>query len=517
VPTPTKAPTQTPIPAPGSGSAYPNGTPWAIPGNIDFDNYNTGGQGVGYHTTVTTNLGGQYRQDGVGIASSVNGGGNGFYVGWNAVGDWYRYSVNVQTTATYYIGISVDSGATGSVAGTFHIENQSGTNLTGEIPVPTTGSWNANWVIVNAAAPLSAGANVLKVVIDSGGGLFNLNDMTFSTSPPSTPPPATPTPTSPPGGTATAPPNAINVQSYGAVGDGQTDNQGALQNAFNAAQSMGRPVWIPPGTYDHSGVLTADGIRIQGAGFNAILYATNYNESTIQMTGAGGSIANLMTQVVAPERSNQPQTTAIWVDSATGASVSTVILQGAGSNGVRFDGAQHCTVSHIFVLGTNADGIAATNGASYNTIQNNFVYQAADDSYSDDSYIGEPQDTGNQFTGNVALDNAYGRGFAAAGSINGVFNGNTIDGTPWVGIYAETDPSSNTQVTSGWTIENDVLINTVDAPIINGADMTVSNIQMTGSLPNLASVLGWDPTSYEISRYTFNPTYVPGTGPGANN
>jgi hypothetical protein len=194
-----------------------------------------------------------------------------------------------------------------------------------------------------------------------------------------------------------------------------------------------------------------------------------------------------------------------------------VILQGAGSNGVRFDGAQHCTVSHIFVLGTDADGIAATNGASYNLIQNNFVYQAADDSYSDDSYIGEPQDTGNQFLGNVALDNVYGRGFAAAGSINGTFNGNTIDQTPWVGIYAETDPSSNTQVTSGWTIENDVLINTVDAPIINGANMTVSNIQMTGSLPNLASVLGWDPTPYMVSRYTFDPSYVPGTGPGANN
>jgi hypothetical protein len=497
---PTQVPTQVPTQAPSSGSAYPNGTPWALPGSIDFDNYNTGGQGVGYNTTVTTNLGGQYRQDGVGIASSVNGGGNGFYVGWSVVGDWYRYSVNVQTTATYYVGVSVDSAATGSVAGTFHIEDQTGRNLTGEVQVPTTGSYSANWVMVNAMAQLNAGANVLKVVIDSGSGLFNLNYMTFSTSaPPTSPPTATPPPSSS-GGSVPAPPNAINVQSYGAVGDGQTDNQGALQNAFNAAQSAGRPVYIPPGTYNHSGVLTANGIKIQGAGFNAILYATNYNESAIQMVGGNGSISNLMTKVVAPERSNQPQTTAIWVDSATNASVST-----------------HCTVSHIFVLGTNADGIAATNGASYNTIANNLVYQSADDAYSDDSYIGEPQDTGNQFTGNVAWDVVYGRGFAAAGSINGLFEGNTIDQTTWVGIYAQTDTSSNTQVTSGWTIENDVLLNTVDAPIINGANMTVSNIQFTGSLPNLASVLGWDPTPYIVDRTTFNPTYVPGTGPGANN
>jgi hypothetical protein len=307
------------------------------------------------------------------------------------------------------------------------------------------------------------------------------------------------------------------VQSYGAVNNGQTDDQGALQNAFNAAQSMGRPVWIPPGTYNHSGVLTANGISIQGAGFNSVLYATDPNNSAIALQGGNPSISNLMTKVVAPNRSNQPQTTAIWVNHASNARVSTVILQGAGSNGVRLDGAQHCTVSHIFVLGTNADGVAATNGASYNTVQNNLVYQPADDAYSDDSYIGEPQDTGNQFLGNVAWDVVYGRGFAAAGSINGVFSGNTVDQTTWVGIFATTDPSSNTQVTSGWTIQNDVLLNTVDAPIITGNNMTVSNLQFTGTLPNLASVLGWDPTPYIVDRKTFNPIYVPGTGPGAHN
>jgi hypothetical protein len=165
-------------------AAYPSGTPWAIPGEIDFDNYDTGGEGVGYHTTVTTNQGGQYRHDGVSIASAVNApGGNGYYVGWNDAGDWYHYTVSVQSSATYGVGIVFDSGTTGSAEGTFHIEDKTGKNLTGEISVPATGSWNSNWKALKTSVALSAGANVLKVVIDSGQGLFNLNFMNFVTAP----------------------------------------------------------------------------------------------------------------------------------------------------------------------------------------------------------------------------------------------------------------------------------------------------------------------------------------------
>ena len=337
--------------------------------------------------------------------------------------------------------------------------------------------------------------------------------------------PATTTPPSPPA-------TSISVLSYGAVGNGTTDNQAALQNAFTAAQQQAKPVWIPAGVYNHSGVLNANGITIQGAGFGAILQATNPNQGAIELQGNAPSISNLKLQVVAPNRSNQPQAAAIWVLKATGATVKKVITQGAASNGIRLDGATNATVSDNLVLGTNADGIAATNGASYNTISNNVVYQSADDAYSDDSYIGEPQDLGNRFTGNVGYHIPYGRGFAAAGSANGVFSGNTINGTTWVGIYAQTDSASNTQVTSNWTLQNNVVLaanttvasnytvfngNPVGGWIINGNGMVVSNNQTTGTMPSLSSVLGWDPTAYLVDRYSFNPTYVPGTGPGSNN
>ncbi|HEY0798610.1 MAG TPA: discoidin domain-containing protein, partial [Candidatus Baltobacteraceae bacterium] len=192
---PTQSPTQAPTQTPSGGSSestYPNGSPWAIPGTIDFDNYNTGGQGVGYNTGSTTNQGGAYRQDGVGIGASTNAGsGNGFFVGWNAAGDWYRYTVNVPATATYNVAISVASASTSGVARTFHLEDQNGNNLTGEVQIPLTGNWTSSWTIVNATVQLNAGTNVLKAVTD--GGSYNLNDMTFTTGGASSTPPPVPT------------------------------------------------------------------------------------------------------------------------------------------------------------------------------------------------------------------------------------------------------------------------------------------------------------------------------------
>src|SRR5262249_39365395 len=37
------------------------GTPWAIPGKIEAENYDDGGEGVAYHDLDATNNGGQYR------------------------------------------------------------------------------------------------------------------------------------------------------------------------------------------------------------------------------------------------------------------------------------------------------------------------------------------------------------------------------------------------------------------------------------------------------------------------
>jgi hypothetical protein len=59
----------------------------------------------------------------------------------------------------------------------------------------------------------------------------------------------------------------INVQDYGAVGNGTTDDTTAIQNAINAAESNLIRLEFPMGTYIISGSLTIpSGIEINGNG-----------------------------------------------------------------------------------------------------------------------------------------------------------------------------------------------------------------------------------------------------------
>lgn len=75
----------------------------------------------------------------------------------------------------------------------------------------------------------------------------------------------------------------INVKSYGAKGDGVTDDQTAIQNAFNAASSSRATVKFPKGIYLHSSSLDANGIGIVGE--QATLVATNESNPALNLSG----------------------------------------------------------------------------------------------------------------------------------------------------------------------------------------------------------------------------------------
>jgi len=120
------------------------------------------------------------------------------------------------------------------------------------------------------------------------------------------------------------------------------------------------------------------------------------------------------------------------------------------------------------------------------------------------------------FSSNLALDNAYGRGFALMGSAGDTLANNISDGTPGNGIIAGTDGNSGTKAGSGDTITNNTVIGAKDTPI-SAAGMNVSGSVTPASAPDLASVLGWTPAAGLTDRTQIAGAYQPGTGDGANN
>src|SRR5437660_9917158 len=148
------------------------GTPVAIPGSFEAEDFDLGGEGVAYHDNVPGNAGGQYRpNEDVDIFVSSDTAGSVYVVNNIETGEWLNYTVNVQNTTNYDIELRVSSQFSTSA---FHVEID-GQNVTGSVVVPNTGNWNTFQWVGKKGIALTAGQHVLKVFADQQ--YFNLNSV----------------------------------------------------------------------------------------------------------------------------------------------------------------------------------------------------------------------------------------------------------------------------------------------------------------------------------------------------
>ena len=158
------------------------GTPAPIPGTVEAEDFDIGGEGVAYHDFEATNLGGAYRTDeGVDLQPCSEGG---FNVGWQRQGEWIEYTVNVQTSGDYDVSARVASETTGGI---FHLEFAEGPGpdtSTGTFIAPVTGGWQT-WTTATSTVTLTAGEQVMRFVNDgSASSEYNLNWFQFTLVPP---------------------------------------------------------------------------------------------------------------------------------------------------------------------------------------------------------------------------------------------------------------------------------------------------------------------------------------------
>ncbi|MEV6008707.1 carbohydrate-binding protein [Streptomyces sp. NPDC051976] len=151
------------------------GTAAAVPGTVQAENYDTGGQGTAYSVNSVNGTGNSYRADGVDLETTSDTGG-GHDLGWTSTGQWFKYTVNAATAGTYTLTLRL--AAPSAVTDALHLANASGTNLTGTIDIPATGGWQ-NWATVTTQIALPAGQQTLTLAEDNGG--WNINQLTFAT------------------------------------------------------------------------------------------------------------------------------------------------------------------------------------------------------------------------------------------------------------------------------------------------------------------------------------------------
>jgi len=157
----------------GNGTPY-QGTPFNIPGTIEAEFYDLGGEGVAYHDNDGINWGVPFRSDeGVDIEASNDAGG-GYNIGWIEEGEWLEYTVIVPVGGMYNLTPVIASVPGG---GSLHIEFN-GADLTGQQSVPVTGGWQFWEDLIIPPVWLNAGEQVMHIAFY--GGQFNLNRIVVS-------------------------------------------------------------------------------------------------------------------------------------------------------------------------------------------------------------------------------------------------------------------------------------------------------------------------------------------------
>lgn len=142
----------------------------AIPGTLEAENYDVGGQNQSYYDADATNQGNVYRQDGVDIVTVPNG----YAVGYTAAGEWLEYTVNVATAGAYSVEALTASGANGSSFRLF-LDDKA---ITDTIKVANGGDWTTYSTVVGKTTDLTAGSHVLKIAIT--GSSVNIDNIKFT-------------------------------------------------------------------------------------------------------------------------------------------------------------------------------------------------------------------------------------------------------------------------------------------------------------------------------------------------
>lgn len=147
-----------------------NDTLMVIPGLIEAEDFDKGGEGLSYHETDNLNIAGDYRPDeAVDIYDRL---GDGFHIGNVIEGEWYEYSVDIASEGWYSITVNVASLYGG---GTFQLSVDT---VSSEIlAAPNTNS-SLTTQPVQTQMYLYPGEQIVRFTVLSGPG-FNIDNLLF--------------------------------------------------------------------------------------------------------------------------------------------------------------------------------------------------------------------------------------------------------------------------------------------------------------------------------------------------
>ncbi|MBD3418797.1 MAG: carbohydrate-binding protein [Chitinivibrionales bacterium] len=145
--------------------AYPDSVAHKIPGKIEAEHFDFGGQDIAYNDDTPGNIRGSFRSSEDVDAAT---GGSNIMVTATAGGEWLKYSVNITEETTYSILVSASNG---SERGEFHLELD-GRDISGPL-TGSTGGYETRKLFTVDNVVLEKGEKTLTLVFDKTGHIVD--------------------------------------------------------------------------------------------------------------------------------------------------------------------------------------------------------------------------------------------------------------------------------------------------------------------------------------------------------
>ncbi len=149
---------------------YYHDGPIPVPGTVEAEDYDTGGEGLTFHDLDKQNLGGAYRPDEpVDIYDRL---GDGYHIGNALPGEWCEYSIHVERKGLYEIELH-----TASLQGDGRYQLWIGEQQSDTIRVPVTYS-QLETAISSVTMALDSGEMIMRLIV-MDGPMFNIDRVVF--------------------------------------------------------------------------------------------------------------------------------------------------------------------------------------------------------------------------------------------------------------------------------------------------------------------------------------------------
>lgn len=317
-------------------------------------------------------------------------------------------------------------------------------------------------------------------------------------------------------------------ETFGAVGNGTTDDTTALNSAL-AACGPGKAVHINSGKiYKHNNIVTAGlaGTTVSGSGE---LRAGTESVSAFKIDADHVTLSGVkLTCPTTTTRGTAPQQHKIWATAHTNMILRDVNVDTSAGAGIFVQGASYYLIEDCTVANTRADGIHQTAGSNNGIVRRPTITNVGDDGVAVVSYLSD-----GVLCHDITVDTphivsqTWGRALSVVGGYNVTFTNIDVDSSSAAALYFASESGTfNTYSVYNVTVNGGTITNAnQNATVDHGAivmwcaqsgqtihDITVTNLTITNTRTTASRTVALLQDAGGIYHTTLTNLAINGTG-----